>query len=46
MKTLIKANQLQKYFENFRAVHDLSFEVQAGEIYGLLGANGAGKTTT
>ncbi len=46
MENLIKAYQLQKYFENFRAVHDLSFEVQAGEIYGLLGANGAGKTTT
>ena len=28
------------------AVNELSFEVQPGEVYGLLGANGAGKTTT
>src|SRR5687768_5881005 len=28
------------------AVDDLSFVVQGGEVYGLLGANGAGKTTT
>src|SRR5262245_29809234 len=28
------------------AVDDLSFSVQAGEVYGLLGPNGAGKTTT
>ncbi len=46
MATLIEAKNLQKYFENFRAVNDLSFEVEAGQIYGLLGANGAGKTTT
>ncbi|KAA1258412.1 putative ABC transporter ATP-binding protein YbhF [Rubripirellula obstinata] len=29
-----------------RAVDDLSFQVQPGEVYGLLGPNGAGKTTT
>jgi ABC-2 type transport system ATP-binding protein len=29
-----------------RAVHDVSFEVEKGEIFGLLGPNGAGKTTT
>lgn len=35
----------KKYGETF-AVQDLSFEVQTGEILGLVGANGAGKTTT
>lgn len=33
-------------FGDFTAVHDLSFSVKRGEIFGFLGANGAGKTTT
>lgn len=37
---------LHRSYDSFVAVHDLSFEVAAGEIVGLLGPNGAGKTTT
>jgi len=33
-------------FGKFRAVDDISFSVNRGEIFGFLGANGAGKTTT
>lgn len=43
---MIQAKGLTKLFGDFRAVHDLSFEVMPGEIFGLLGPNGAGKTTT
>ncbi len=46
MSPLILAISLTKYFEDFRAVSSVSFEVNEGEIYGLLGPNGAGKTTT
>ncbi|KAA3601561.1 MAG: ATP-binding cassette domain-containing protein [Calditrichaeota bacterium] len=46
MPQQILANNLTKYFEDFRAVSSVSFEVNEGEIYGLLGPNGAGKTTT
>jgi ABC-2 type transport system ATP-binding protein len=37
---------LAKRYGDWTAVHDVSFEVAEGEIFGLLGPNGAGKTTT
>lgn len=46
MSTMIKAENLTKQYGGTRAVDNLSFEVQRGEIVGFLGPNGAGKTTT
>ncbi len=43
---MLKVEHITKYYGDFLAVDDLSFEVQEGEIFGLLGVNGAGKTTT
>lgn len=42
---VIVCQDLSKRFGDFVAVDKLTFEVQAGEIFGFLGANGAGKTT-
>lgn len=42
----IEVSQVTKSFGNVRAVDDVSFSVERGEIFGLLGPNGAGKTTT
>jgi ABC-type multidrug transport system ATPase subunit len=42
---VILAEHLTQQFGDFRAVDNVSFQVKAGEIFGLLGANGAGKTT-
>lgn len=43
---MIKVENLVKYYADFQALHDLSFEVGKGKILGFLGPNGAGKTTT
>lgn len=42
----IRAEGLTKSFPGVRAVDGLSFDVRAGEIFGLVGPDGAGKTTT
>src|SRR5206468_11705462 len=42
----IRTRGLTKLYGNLVAVDHLDLEVQAGEIFGLLGQNGAGKTTT
>jgi ABC-2 type transport system ATP-binding protein len=44
--TTVKAVGLSKRFGPIAAVNDLSFNVDAGEIFGILGPNGSGKTTT
>jgi ABC-2 type transport system ATP-binding protein len=42
----IFVSHLCKSFGNLHAVEDVSLQVEAGEIYGLIGPDGAGKTTT
>lgn len=43
---MLKVENVTKYYDDFKAVDNLSFTVRPGEIFGLLGVNGAGKTTT
>src|SRR5688572_16487714 len=43
---LVSAKNMNKSFGDLKAVDDVSLQIQAGEIYGLVGSDGAGKTTT
>lgn len=43
---MLKVDNVTKYYGDVKAVDDLSFTIEPGEIFGLLGVNGAGKTTT
>jgi branched-chain amino acid transport system ATP-binding protein len=45
VKTLLSVRKLGKRFGGLTALSDVSFEVPAGRIVGIMGANGAGKTT-
>ena len=43
---MLSVKNVTKYYGDFLAVNDLSFDISEGEIFGLLGVNGSGKTTT
>lgn len=46
MEQVIQVRGLKKYFGKIKAVDDISFSVERGELFGFLGVNGAGKSTT
>lgn len=46
MPPIIQISNLSKSFGKVKAVHDLSFSVDRGELFAFLGVNGAGKSTT
>lgn len=46
MAEAVKVDHLVKYFNDVKAVDDISFRIERGELFGFLGVNGAGKSTT
>ena len=45
MAPILSVDRVTKYFAGLTALNEVSFDLQAGGIYGLIGPNGAGKTT-
>jgi ribose transport system ATP-binding protein len=45
MNSLISVSRLSKSFPGVRALHEIQFELMAGEVHALMGENGAGKST-
>lgn len=43
---MIQLRRVYRFFGRTRAVNDVSFEVEAGQVFGYIGPNGAGKTTS
>ena len=43
---MLEVNNISKSFSKIKAIDDLSFKINEGEIVGLIGPNGSGKTTT
>lgn len=46
METILSIQNLNKKFGRIHAVNNLSFDIQKGNVYGILGPNGSGKSTT
>jgi len=43
---VLEIDRISKRYGTVRALHDMTFDVRAGELFGFVGSNGAGKTTT